>query len=76
MSDDVHLAMMGLAICDAIEEGGTNATARMESVMKARKHAHAVINRNKPQAEQPLRCVCLDESRGPCDCRGECMCAE
>lgn len=75
MDNDTHIALAGLALCDALDDGATDSAARIKAVETARKHYHAVINRNHGKAERP-RCVCPDESRGPCDCRGECICAE
>ena len=46
MDDDTHLAMGGLALCDALDAGNTDAGARIKAVETARKHFHAVINRN------------------------------
>ncbi len=45
MSDDEHLSFALLAVCDALEQ--QDDTKARESLNKARKHAHAVINRNK-----------------------------
>lgn len=71
MTDYVHLALAGLALCDALDDGGVSAEARIKSVESARRHFRAVINRGGK-----ARCVCPDESRGECDCRGECICTE
>lgn len=49
MSDDEHLSFALLAICDALEQ--QDDTKARESLNKARKHAHAVLNRNKRQPE-------------------------
>ena len=76
MDDDTHLALGGLALADALDTGATDAGARIKAVETARKHFHAVINRNHGNAEQRVRCVCPDETRGECDCRGECICAD
>ena len=48
MSDDTHLALALLRVLDALTIGATNATARDEAVDRARKHVHAVLNRNQP----------------------------
>lgn len=45
MSDDEHLSFAILAVCDALEQ--RDDTKARESLNKARKHAHAVINRGK-----------------------------
>jgi hypothetical protein len=43
-----------LALCDAVEDGATNADARIAAVTKARKYAHRVIDRaNKRQDDTP-----------------------
>lgn len=77
LSDDLRLALAGLALCDALDAGSTDSGARIKAVETARRHFHAVINRNHGKAEQRTpRCVCPDETRGECDCRGECTCAE
>ena len=47
LRDDDALALGLLAICDAIEDGATNAEARQQAVNKARKHAHAVLDRGR-----------------------------
>lgn len=49
MGDDEHLAFALLAVCDALEQ--RDDTKARESLNKARKHAHAVLNRNKRQPE-------------------------
>ena len=52
--DDDSLALGLLAICDALEDGGTNAEARIAATTKARKYAHRVIDRaNKRQDDTP-----------------------
>lgn len=43
--DDDELALMGLAICDALES--KDETQAREAINKARKHAHAVLSRGK-----------------------------
>lgn len=45
MDDDEHLSFAVLAVCDALEQ--QDDTKARESLTRARKHAHAVINRNK-----------------------------
>lgn len=45
MDDTAALALAVLRLCDAIEDGGTNAVARMDATNRARKHAHAVLDR-------------------------------
>ena len=76
MDDTSALALAVLRLCDAIEDGGTNAVARMDATNRARKHAHAVLDRTKTTAEQTVRCACPDEQRGPCECMDQCTCAE
>lgn len=43
MDDDQHLSFAVLAVCDALEQ--RDDTKARESLNKARKHAHAVLNR-------------------------------
>jgi len=69
------LALAVLRLCDAIEDGGTNAVARMDATWRARKHAHAVLDRNSTTGQR-ARCSCPDEQRGECDCRVACICEE
>lgn len=45
LDDDQRLSFAILAVCDALEE--QDDTRAKESLNKARKHAHAVINRTK-----------------------------
>lgn len=52
MSDDEHLAFALLAVCDALEQ--QDDTKARESLNKARKHAHAVINRGKRKSESDM----------------------
>jgi hypothetical protein len=47
LRDDDALAFAVLALCDALDDGSTDSTRRIEAVAKARKHAHAVISRGK-----------------------------
>jgi hypothetical protein len=47
LRDDDALAFAVLALCDALDDGGTDSVQRIESVNKERKHAHAVISRGK-----------------------------
>lgn len=47
IDDDVFLARAILALCEAIEEGGTNAEKREAAVELAKKSANAVLNRNQ-----------------------------
>lgn len=75
MDDDTHMALAGLALCDALDAGSTDSVARIKAVETARRHFHAVINRGGKAMQQPS-CVCPDEARGECDCRGECICTE
>ena len=54
MDDDTHMTLAVLALCDAVEDGATNADARIAAVTKARKYAHRVIDRaNKRQDGTP-----------------------
>lgn len=54
MRDDDALALAVMALCDALEDGGTNADARIAATTKARKYAHRVIDRaNKRQDNTP-----------------------
>lgn len=69
-----HMALAGLALCDALDEGATDAGARIKAVDAARRHYHAVIG----QQHGILRhdpCVCPDEARADCHCIEECICA-
>jgi hypothetical protein len=70
MDDDTHLALAILAICDSLEP-----LLGFEH-QKARKHAHAIINRNhKPTTEmEPDVCRCPEDQRPDCDCYGTCIC--
>ncbi len=45
ISETTELALAVLRLADAIDEGSTNATARSDAVYRARKHAHAVLDR-------------------------------
>lgn len=45
--DDVELALAVLRLCDAHDDGATNAEARQQAVNMARKHAHRVLDRGK-----------------------------
>ena len=76
MDDTAALALAVLRLADAIEEGSTNATARSDAVYRARKHAHAVLNRHTPSAETPDVCLCQPDRRGHCTCVGTCVCDE
>ena len=76
MDDTSALALAVLRLCDAIEDGGTNAVARMDATNRARKHAHAVLNRHTPSAETPDVCLCQPDRRGHCTCVGTCVCDE
>jgi hypothetical protein len=49
LRDDDALSFAVLAICDALET--TDATRMADSLTKARKHAHSVINRGKKQQD-------------------------
>lgn len=49
LDDDEHLSFAILAICDALEQ--RDDTKARESLTKARKHAHAVLNRGKRKQE-------------------------
>ena len=52
--DDDALALAIMALCDALEDGATNADARIAATTKARKYAHRVIDRaNKRQDDTP-----------------------
>lgn len=75
MDDTAALALAVLRLCDAIEDGGTNAVARMDATNRARKHAHTVLDRNGATGHR-VRCSCPDEIRGECDCRVACICEE
>lgn len=72
MDDTAALALAVLRLCDAIEDGGTNAVARMDATNRARKHAHAILSRYKDKPAIP-DCTCPE--LGPCDCEDACMCA-
>ena len=49
MRDDDSLALGLLAICDALET--TDATRMADSLTKARKHAHAVLDRGRKKQD-------------------------
>lgn len=51
--DDDELALGLIALCDALDDGATNAEARIAAVTKARKHAHAVLDRGARKNTQP-----------------------
>ncbi len=52
--DDDALALAIMALCDAVEDGATNAEARIAATTNARKYAHRVIDRaNKRQDGTP-----------------------
>lgn len=78
MDDDTRMALAGLALCDALDDGAVDAEARIKAVATARKHYHAVLSRYKDNPAAPVkpRCVCPEEASGPCACVDECMCAE
>ena len=76
MNESTELALAVLRLADAIEEGGTNAIARSESVYRARKHAHAIINRHTPTTAPPDACFCQPDRRDSCDCVQTCVCDE
>lgn len=52
MDDDEHLAFALLAVCDALEQ--QDDTKARESLNKARKHAHAVLNRGKRKEPETI----------------------
>jgi hypothetical protein len=66
MDDDQHLAFAVLGLCDALEPLLTP-----EPILKARKHAHAVLSRYKDNPALP-GCACPE--LGPCDCEETCVC--
>jgi hypothetical protein len=67
MDDDQHLAFAVLGLCDALE-----AVLTPEPILKARKHAHAVLSRYKDKPKFP-DCACPE--LGLCDCDDTCVCA-
>lgn len=74
LSDDLHLAFMGLALADALDAGATDSAACMAAVAKARKHAYAVINRGGKKTPQPAACHCPEDGRPDCACVETCVC--
>jgi hypothetical protein len=52
--DDDELAFAVLFLCDALDDGATNAETRIDAITKARKCAHRVLDRGgKNQDKQP-----------------------
>jgi hypothetical protein len=70
MDDDQHLAFAVLGLCDALEPLLTP-----EPILKARKHAHAVLSRYKATTDmEPDVCRCPEDGRPECNCHGTCIC--
>jgi hypothetical protein len=84
MDDDTHLSLGILAVCDSLDNvvaelrklGCENSESFAERAALARKHAHAVLNRNhKATTEmEPDVCRCPEDQRPDCDCYGTCIC--
>ena len=52
MSDDEHLSFALLAVCDALEQ--QDDTKARESLTRARKHAHRVLDRGKRKEPETI----------------------
>lgn len=52
MDDDTHIAFALLAICDALEQ--QDDTKARESLTRARKHAHRVLDRGKRKEPETI----------------------
>jgi hypothetical protein len=76
VDDDTHLAMAVLALADAFVDEATDVPTMMDAMVRVRKHAHAVLNRNhKATTEmEPDVCRCPEDQRPDCDCYGTCIC--
>ena len=73
MDTTTHLALAGLALCDALDEGATDAEARIKAVDAARRHYHAVIAATVGHVT-PEPCLCQPDRRPDCNCYGTCIC--
>ncbi len=74
MTTDTRIALAGLALCDALDDGLTDAGTRQTAIETARRHYHAIIEAEHGITAHRL-CVCPDEARGDCDCTEDCICA-
>ena len=74
MDDDEHLAFAVLAVCDALDTGLADATARAHYVDVARRRCHRVLANGHGHPPKTM-CQCPDELRVECDCIETCICA-
>lgn len=74
MTGETSLALALLAVCDALDTGLTDATARAHYVDVARRRCHAVIATGHGHPPKTM-CQCPDELRVECDCIETCICA-
>lgn len=74
MSDDEHISFALLFATDAMQEQD-DAKAHAY-LLKAQRHAYAVLNRNKQRSEEeiPETCVCPVDGRPDCGCASVCRC--